>query len=106
MLCQSASRLFNACRPRDSRTGWTTHVAVGHEAAAGTKTCRCPAVEWPPCDDFSSRVRSISVSPGQGLARDTDSKETTVPINVDPAVTPHLVVGDAPAAIDFYVKAF
>ena len=27
-------------------------------------------------------------------------------INVEPAVIPHLVVGDAPAAIDFYVKAF
>jgi PhnB protein len=27
-------------------------------------------------------------------------------INVEPAVLPHLVVGDAPAAIDFYVKAF
>jgi PhnB protein len=27
-------------------------------------------------------------------------------IKVEPAVLPHLVVGDAPAAIDFYVKAF
>ncbi|HEY0228184.1 MAG TPA: VOC family protein [Mycobacterium sp.] len=27
-------------------------------------------------------------------------------INVEPAVIPHLVVGDAAAAIDFYVKAF
>ncbi|WP_396927480.1 VOC family protein [Mycolicibacterium sp.] len=27
-------------------------------------------------------------------------------IDVQPAVTPHLVVDDAPAAIDFYVKAF
>jgi PhnB protein len=27
-------------------------------------------------------------------------------INVEPAIVPHLVVGDAPAAIDFYVKAF
>jgi PhnB protein len=27
-------------------------------------------------------------------------------IHVEPAVVPHLVVGDAPAAIDFYVKAF
>ncbi len=27
-------------------------------------------------------------------------------INVEPAVIPHLVVGDASAAIDFYVKAF
>jgi PhnB protein len=27
-------------------------------------------------------------------------------INVEPAVMPHLVVGDAAAAIDFYVKAF
>ena len=29
-----------------------------------------------------------------------------MPINVEPAVIPHLIVGDAPAAIDFYVKAF
>lgn len=27
-------------------------------------------------------------------------------INVEPAVIPHLVVGDAAAAIDFYIKAF
>src|SRR5271170_2549720 len=27
-------------------------------------------------------------------------------VNVEPAVIPHLVVGDASAAIDFYVKAF
>jgi PhnB protein len=27
-------------------------------------------------------------------------------INVEPAVIPHIVVGDAAAAIDFYVKAF
>ena len=27
-------------------------------------------------------------------------------INVEPAVIPHLVVDDAAAAIDFYVKAF
>lgn len=27
-------------------------------------------------------------------------------IDVQPAVTPHLVVDDAPAAIDFYIKAF
>ncbi|MCV7215843.1 VOC family protein [Mycobacterium crocinum] len=27
-------------------------------------------------------------------------------IDVQPAVTPHLVVDDAPASIDFYVKAF
>jgi PhnB protein len=27
-------------------------------------------------------------------------------ITIEPAVTPHLVVGDAAAAIDFYVKAF
>ena len=29
-----------------------------------------------------------------------------MPINVEPALSPHLVVDDAPAAIDFYVKAF
>ena len=29
-----------------------------------------------------------------------------MPINVQPAVSPHLVVDDAPAAIDFYIKAF
>ena len=29
-----------------------------------------------------------------------------MPINVEPAVIPHLVVDDAAAAIDFYVKAF
>src|SRR5690242_10159009 len=29
-----------------------------------------------------------------------------MPIEVTPAVIPHLVVGDAAAAIDFYVKAF
>lgn len=29
-----------------------------------------------------------------------------MPIDVQPAVIPHLVVDDAPAAIDFYVKAF
>ena len=27
-------------------------------------------------------------------------------INIEPAVSPHLVVDDAAAAIDFYVKAF
>ena len=27
-------------------------------------------------------------------------------INIEPALSPHLVVGDAAAAIDFYVKAF
>lgn len=27
-------------------------------------------------------------------------------INVEPALSPHLVVGDAAAAIDFYIKAF
>jgi PhnB protein len=29
-----------------------------------------------------------------------------MPINVEPALSPHLVVDDAAAAIDFYVKAF
>ena len=29
-----------------------------------------------------------------------------MPINIEPAVSPHLVVDDAAAAIDFYVKAF
>ncbi len=29
-----------------------------------------------------------------------------MPIDVQPAVSPHLVVDDAAAAIDFYVKAF
>jgi PhnB protein len=29
-----------------------------------------------------------------------------MPIDVQPALSPHLVVDDAPAAIDFYVKAF
>jgi PhnB protein len=29
-----------------------------------------------------------------------------MPIDVEPAVVPHLVVGDAAAAIDFYIKAF
>jgi PhnB protein len=37
---------------------------------------------------------------------DTDSKETTMAINIEPAVIPHLVVSDSAAAIDFYVKAF
>jgi PhnB protein len=36
----------------------------------------------------------------------TDSKETDMAIEVQPAVSPHLVVDDAAAAIDFYVKAF
>jgi PhnB protein len=43
-------------------------------------------------------------TPGAGIR--TDSKETTMPINVEPALSPHLVVDDAAAAIDFYVKAF
>jgi PhnB protein len=47
----------------------------------------------------------VSQSP-KGLAPETDSKETTMAINVEPAVIPHLVVGDAAAAIDFYIKAF
>jgi len=29
-----------------------------------------------------------------------------MPIDVQPSLSPHLVVDDAPAAIDFYVKAF
>lgn len=37
---------------------------------------------------------------------DTDSRETTMAIHIEPAVSPHLVVDDAAAAIDFYVKAF
>jgi PhnB protein len=37
---------------------------------------------------------------------DTYDKEITMAIEVTPAVLPHLVVDDAPAAIDFYVKAF
>jgi PhnB protein len=37
---------------------------------------------------------------------DTYNKEITMAIEVKPAVLPHLVVDDAVAAIDFYVKAF
>jgi PhnB protein len=44
--------------------------------------------------------------PAPGLASETDSKESSMPINVEPALSPHLVVDDAAAAIDFYVKAF
>jgi PhnB protein len=40
------------------------------------------------------------------LRADTYDKEITMAIEVTPAVLPHLVVDDAPAAIDFYVKAF
>jgi PhnB protein len=43
-------------------------------------------------------------TPAAGIR--TDNKETTMPINVEPALSPHLVVDDAAAAIDFYVKAF
>src|ERR1700753_2176886 len=43
-------------------------------------------------------------TPGPGIK--TDSKETRMPINVRPSLSPHLVVDDAAAAIDFYVKAF
>lgn len=36
----------------------------------------------------------------------TDSKENTMALNFEPALSPHLVVDDAAAAIDFYGKAF
>jgi PhnB protein len=47
----------------------------------------------------------VGTSP-PGAAHETDSKEAAMAINIEPAVSPHLVVGDAAAAIDFYVKAF
>jgi PhnB protein len=40
------------------------------------------------------------------LRADTYDKEISMAIEVTPAVLPHLVVDDAAAAIDFYVKAF
>jgi PhnB protein len=52
-------------------------------------------------------VRAVNTrEPWPRLARETDSKETTMAINVEPALSPHLVVDNAAAAIDFYVKAF
>lgn len=57
-------------------------------------------------DEFVSRVQSVTVGQSSGLVTDTDSKEIPMAINVEPALSPHLVVGDAAAAIDFYVKAF
>jgi PhnB protein len=43
---------------------------------------------------------------GVRTGRTTTEKETVMAIEVQPAVTPHLVVDDAAAAIDFYVAAF
>jgi len=55
-------------------------------------------------------AQSVRVSPaetGQGFASERPIyKETTMPINVEPAVNPPPRRRDAPAAIDFYVKAF
>jgi PhnB protein len=50
-------------------------------------------------DEIASRLESKSRTR-------TDTKETSMAIAVEPALSPHLVVDDAAAAIDFYVKAF
>src|SRR6202012_6136250 len=36
----------------------------------------------------------------------TDTEEATMAISVEPEMSPHLVVDNAAAAIDFYVRAF
>jgi PhnB protein len=52
-------------------------------------------------------VRAVNTrEPGLMPAREADNKETTMAINIEPALSPHLVVDNAAAAIDFYVKAF
>jgi PhnB protein len=50
-------------------------------------------------DEIASRLESKSHT-------HTDTKEALMAIAVEPALSPHLVVHDAAAAIDFYVKAF
>src|SRR5882757_4497604 len=66
-------------------------------------TCRWRVLVWARRDEVRPPGRSVRVSPAGSI---NSEEESIMAIDVQPSVSPHLVVDDAAAAIDFYVKAF